>query len=239
MTIDIVPITASDFRLAPGAWPMPAEIRAKVPGIWAEVVAKNPHVWDGRILGFTPPVLDGEGVFRSEAREDSYSAFLAWRALGFPDIGTVHIFGTTLIESADGALIFGVMGGKTINAGRVYPPGGALEPRDVRADGVVDAETCIATELHEETGLRMEDGRAGQLLAIVDGPRIAIARRLSFDLSAEALVARIHANLAAQDDPELSDVVACRKAADGEAAGDLAPYARVVLDAFAAGRLWV
>src|SRR5690606_20408313 len=109
-----------------------------------------------------------------------YSAFLAWREAGFPDIGVVHIFGAALIHSADGALIFGVMGSKTVNAGRVYPPGGSLEPRDVRADGVVDADLCIAHELDEETGLDVGMARAGQLLMVGDGPRIALLRQFHF-----------------------------------------------------------
>lgn len=235
--ITIAEIEATDFRFMPGAWPMPAEMRAQVPDLWARMLVKNPHVWDGRILGFTPPVLGADRVLRAEAREDAYSAFLTWRALGFPDIGTVHIFGTALIESGDGALIFGVMGGHTVNAGKVYPPGGSLEPRDVTADGVVDVQACIATELHEETGLRMEDGVPGQLLAIMDGPRISIARWLHMAEPADALVHRIRANLAAQQEQELADVVACRSLADAQAAGELVPYAQVVLEAFCAGRL--
>src|SRR5690606_34330463 len=114
-----------------------------VPASWTRMQARQPHVWDGRILGFTPPVIGADGILRSQAQEDAYSAFLAWREAGFPDIGVVHIFGAALIHSADGALIFGIMGPNTVNAGRVYPPGGSLEPRDVRADGVVDVVRCI------------------------------------------------------------------------------------------------
>lgn len=233
MAIAILPISGTEFRHLPGPWPVPDAFRGRVPAIWAQLVARNPHVWDGRILGFTPPVLGGDGVFRAEAREDAYSTFLAWRELGFPDIGTVHVFGTALIVSSDKALIFGVMGGKTVNAGRVYPPGGSLEPRDIGSDGLVDVDLCIATELEEETGLRVGDGELGPLLAVVDGPRICMARIVRFAQPATSLVAQIRDALAAQDDPELADVVICRSPEDGERAGQLAPYAAEILAAFA------
>lgn len=237
MGIEIIPIAGTDFRLVPGAWPMPDAMRAEVPAVWARLVERNPHVWDGRILGFSPPVLGADGVLRAEAREDAYSAFLTWREMGFPDIGTAHIFGTALIQSSDGALILGVMGGKTVNAGRVYPPGGSLEPRDVRADGLVDVEGCIETELIEETGLRMADGQCGPLFAVVDGPRISITRVVRFAATADALLSQVRANLSVEDDPELADVVACRSVADGQAAGSLAPYAAAMIAAFSGGQL--
>ncbi len=212
-------------------------MREAVAETWARLKADKPHIWDGRILGFAPPVIGADGVLRSEAREDAYSAFLTWRQAGFPDVGTFHVFGSALILSSDGALIFGVMGGDTINAGRVYPPGGSLEPRDVSADGTVDVKGCIATELLEETGLRAEDAEEGPLLAIFEGQRLSIARVFRFAQTADELLAEIRANLDAQEERELADVVACRSADDGRAAGDLASYCAALLDEISAGRL--
>ncbi len=237
MRVEIIPVAGTDIRFVPGTWPMLAEMRAAVPDVWAWMKAEKPNIWDGRILGFTPPVIGDDGVLRAEAREDAYSAFLTWREAGFPEIGVFHVFGTALILSADGALIFGVMAGDTVNAGRVYPPGGSLEPRDVRPDGVVDAEFCIRTELAEETGLAAEDAEEGPLLAIFEGPRLSIARVFRFAQTAEALVARIRANLDTQVERELADVVACRSADDARAAGDVPRYALSLLDAIGAGRL--
>jgi 8-oxo-dGTP pyrophosphatase MutT (NUDIX family) len=237
MGIKIIPIAGTDFRLVPGNWPMPDVLRAEVPAAWARLAARNPHVWDGRILGFTPPVLGTDGILRAEAREDAYSAFLTWRDAGFPDIGTVHAFGTALIVSKDGALIFGVMGKHTVNAGRVYPPGGSLEPGDLRADGSVDVEGCIARELLEETGLDAGEAVPGPLLAIFQGPRLCISRAFHFDLGADDLVARIRESLDAQEHRELADVVACRTVEDGRRAGALADYAAAILEAVSAGRL--
>ena len=237
MAIEIIAIAGTDFRLVPGNWPMPEAMRAEVSAVWARLVERNPHVWDGRILGFTPPVLGADGVLRAEAREDAYSAFLTWRDEGFPDIGVVHAFGTALIVSKDGALIFGVMGKHTVNAGRVYPPGGSLEPDDARDDGSVDVEGCIARELLEETGLDAGEAVPGPLLAIFLGPRLCVSRAFHFDLTADALVARIRESLDGQDHRELADVVACRTVEDGRCAGALADYAAAILDEVSAGRL--
>ena len=138
----IVPITDIEIRRVPGPWPLSAEQRAAVDLYWQGAVAANPHLWDGRILGFSAPgggmPKIESGVFRAEAREDAYSAFMLWRHQGFPDIGMCHAFGWALIVGSDGAIIYGVMGGHTANASRVYPPGGSLEPRDVLPDGRVD-----------------------------------------------------------------------------------------------------
>lgn len=237
MSIQITPISGTDIRMVPGAWPLPQAMRDAVPQTWARMKADKPHIWDGRILGFTPPVIGGDGILRAEAREDAYSAFLTWRAAGFPEIGIFHVFGTALILSADGALIFGIMAGDTVNAGRVYPPGGSLEPRDVRADGVVDVEFCIRTELEEETGLAAGNVTEGPLLAIFEGQRLSIARVFRSADLAEALVARIRANLDLQEERELADVVACRSVADARAAGEVPGYAAYLLEEISAGRL--
>jgi len=119
----IVPITDIDIRLLPGAWPVPEFLRAQVPAIWARLLAANPHLWDGRILGVSgpdgrPPVVIN-GVLRGVAHEDRYSAFLAWRELGFPEVGVRNLFGSAIIVSADGAILLGEMGTDTANAGRI------------------------------------------------------------------------------------------------------------------------
>lgn len=231
----ILPIAGTELTLRPGPWPLPEALRADVPAVWQRLKAANPHVWDGRILGFATPVIGDDGILRADAYEDAYSVFLTWREAGFPPVGMAHMFGTAIIVSLDGALIFGVMGNETMNAGKVYPPGGSLEPRDVGADGLVDVNACIAIELLEETGLSFDDARLGPLLAVTHGPRVSISRVFHFDEPAEALLARIRANLERQEERELADVVACRTLADGERAGDLTPYAAALIGGLASG----
>jgi hypothetical protein len=236
MTLPIIPIAGTDIRLLPGAWPLPDALRAGVGACWNRLLTANPHLWDGRIIGVSTPVVDAEGILRAEAREDAYSAFLTWREAGFPDIGMHNLFGSALIVSSDGALIYGVMGAETANAGRVYPPGGSLEPRDVLPDGRVDVAGCTDLELDEETGLSAQDARKGMLVAVFDGPRISLGQMYHFDETADRLIARIRANLDLQDHRELADVVAVRNGTDAERAGAV-PYAVAVAHAFAEGRL--
>lgn len=238
--MQIAPLVDIDIRRADGAWPLSPALRAGVEAHWQQALDRNPHLWDGRILGFSAPgggmpsVVDG--VFRAEAQEDAYSAFMYWRDSGFPDIGMAHVFGTALIVSGDDALILGVMGDRTANAGRIYPPGGSLEPRDVQADGRVDVVGCINIELEEETGLKPEDARIGGLFAVTDGPRVSLSRVFHFEQPADVLVSRIRANLAVQEEQELADVVAVRNAGEASAINAL-PYAVAVAEALAEGRL--
>lgn len=237
MSVTISPIAGTELRIAPGPWPVPPALRDAVPAVWAELKARNPHVWDGRILGFSTPEIGPDRILRARAYEDAYSLFLTWREAGFPPIGLSHIFGTALIVAADGALLVGVMGGETMNAGLVYPPGGSLEPRDVTPDGAVDVDACIATELMEETGLDIADARIGRLLAISNGPRLSICRALHFDLPAAALQRQITAVLEQQETRELDAIVVCRSTEDARAAGKLVPYAEALLDAVFAGQV--
>lgn len=236
----IVPLTDIEIVSVPGPWPLSAGQRAAVDAYWQGAVAANPHLWDGRILGLSAPgggmPRVEAGVFRAEAREDAYSAFMLWRHQGFPDIGMCHAFGWALIAGSDGAIIYGVMGGHTANASRVYPPGGSLEPRDVLPDGRVDVARCIERELEEETGLRAQEAEAGAMVAVVDGPRLSFGRVFRFAESTSALAARIRANIERQAHRELDDIVIIASRADAEAAGAV-PYAVAVAEAFFAGQL--
>lgn len=231
----ILPVTDIDIRRVGGSWPLSAEQRAAVGAYWREALVANPHLWDGRILGLTAPgggapTVRG-GIFRAEAREDAYSAFMLWRHQNFPDIGMCHAFGWALIAGSDGAIIYGVMGGHTANAGRVYPPGGSLEPRDVQTDGRVDVRRAIQLELEEETGLRPESAHAGAMVVVTDGPRLSFGRIFRFPEVADDLARRIRANLDRQEHRELADVVVIRSGAEARAAGAV-PYAIAVAEAY-------
>ena len=238
----ITPVSAVDIRLVPGQWPAPASLRERIPEIWGWLRAANPNLWDGRVLGVSarggggPPTIEG-GVLIGEAREDSYSAFLTWRQLGFPEIGVRNLFGSAVIVTADRALLLGLMAETTANAGIIYPPGGSLEPGDVGADGQVDVLGSIVRELQEETGLDAAEARVGATIAIFDGPRVSLGRLFHFADTAAQLQSRVRGNLARQTDRELADVVVIRTVADLEAAGPHPPYVRELVEAFSMGKL--
>jgi hypothetical protein len=241
MSLPIVPLKDVDIRLVPGAWPLPPSLREQVAAHWAGLVTGNPHLWDGQILGVSAPgggaIEIVDGVLRGEARIEAYSAFLAWRDKGFTEIGIRNLFGSGLIVSSDGALIYGRMGGTTANAGRVYPPAGSLEPRDIGPDGVVDVVGSIETEMVEETGLDPRSAQVGGMWAVFDGPRISIARLYQFSQVAEELTNIIRSNLERQAHRELDDVVVVRSGADAEQAGPVPPYALALAEAFGRGEL--
>jgi 8-oxo-dGTP pyrophosphatase MutT (NUDIX family) len=106
----------------------------------------------------------------------------------------------------------------------------------VLPDGRVDVPRCIALELEEETGLRLDEAAVGGMVVVFDGPRLSFGRVLRFGEPAERLATRIRANLDRQEHRELADVVVVRSQADAERAGAV-PYAMAVAEAFFAGTL--
>ncbi|WP_181707279.1 NUDIX hydrolase [Chthonobacter rhizosphaerae] len=215
----ITPITDVNVVMVPGSWTIDAETRARIDAHWAEAIADNPKLWNGRVLGAVAPGLPGGlaiegGVLTGTAQEGNFADYLAWRDWGFPEFGIRNLFGSALILSSDGALIYGVMGRHTANAGRIYPPGGNLEPRDITPDGRVHVIGSIEMELTEETGLTAEEADVASTLVAFDGPRISVGRIFRFRDSAADLVARIEAHSAAEVDPELDGLVVVRSASD-------------------------
>ncbi len=191
---------------------------------WAELCRKNPTLWNGRTLKLAGYTL-ADGHFTGTCRECSYAAFLTWRDWGAPDLDTYNIFGSAVLKSSDGALLYGVMSQDTANAGRIYPPGGNLDPSDIRAGGNVDILGAIYRELEEETGLGVDDITAGPLYAIMDGPRISIARVLDVPLASEPLRDRILRHSMASEEQELSDIRILRHPQD-LASPNFVPFAR-------------
>ncbi len=108
----------------------------------------------------------------------------------------------------------GEMGQHTANAGRIYFPSGTPDLDD-HSDGAVDMAGSVAREVGEETGLTPADYRpSAHWDCIISGSAIAMIRLLDVDSSGEALRARIEANLATQQQPELSAIHLVRKLSD-------------------------
>lgn len=232
-------ITDIRLRLRPGTWPIADDLRPKVEAHWAACLAANPHLWNGRVLGTIAPgepggiAVDGS-VLTAEAVEGDFAGFLAWRDWGFPEIGIRNLFGSALVLSSDGALILGVMGATTANAGRIYPPGGSLEPADVDADGNVDVVASIDRELREETGLIAADATMEGMLVAFDGPRVSIGRVYRFPMAADDLVSVIMDELDRQEERELERVVAFHAPAELDRP-DVTAYSRAFAARLLAG----
>ena len=204
-----LPVTALDLRCSGGAWTFEAENRDAIARHWEKIVAANPKLWNGRTLICKEARVE-QGLFRADLVEIAYASFVAWRDWGRPDASVVNCFGVPAVFSADGALLLGVMGPATLNAGRAYPPSGSLEPKDVGPDGRVDILGNMRSELLEETGLDLAAARPGAMVAIFEGPRLALAQRFDMDVSFAEMERRFAAHAAGDPHAELSAIEALR-----------------------------
>ena len=198
-------VTTLDLPVRPFSWPFAAERRRDIDAHFAARQAEKPQMWNGRVLLGRKPAFSGDG-FSAEAFEVSFASFLAWRDWGFPDKDVFDGFGMGALRCSDGAFALGEMGQQNATAGRIYFPSGTPDPDDVR-DGKLDISGSVAREMEEETGLTPADYRADpDWDVVVMGSIIAMMRILDVALTGEALRARIEANLARQQHPELSRI---------------------------------
>jgi 8-oxo-dGTP pyrophosphatase MutT (NUDIX family) len=209
-------VTTLDLSFRPEPWPFAEQRRADIDAHFAIRQREKP-IWNGRILLGRNAVFAGER-FSARYFEADFASFLAWRDWGFPDPSVFNGFGMGALRCSDGAFILGEMGAHTSNAGRIYFPAGTPDPDDL-SDGKVDIAGSVAREIEEETGLTAADYRAGAYWdCVVSGTAIAMIMLLHVDEPAEALRARIEANLARQRQPELSAIHLVRRTGDLTAA---------------------
>jgi 8-oxo-dGTP pyrophosphatase MutT (NUDIX family) len=206
-------VTAFDLAVEAWHWPFAKVRRAEIAAHFAEQRRNTPQLWNGRVLLGRNPVFDGEH-FSASYFETDFASFLAWRDWGFPDKDVFNGFGMGALLCNDGAFVLGEMGPHTSNAGRIYFPSGTPDLDDVR-DGTVDIPGSVVRELEEETGLLPADYRSDpHWHCVCTGPAVAMMQLLRVDLPGEALRTRIEANLAVQEQPELSAVHLVRDTSD-------------------------
>jgi hypothetical protein len=174
-------------------------------------------MWNGRVLLGRHPVFAGERLSASYFETD-FASFLAWRDWGFADKDVFNGFGMGALRCTDGAFVLGEMGQHTSTAGRIYFPSGTPDLDDVR-NGAVDISGSVARELEEETGLAPDDYRSEpDWHCVYTGAALAMIRILHVDMTGDALRARIEANLALQQSPELAAIHLVRGTRDLTAA---------------------
>ncbi|MDJ1158549.1 NUDIX hydrolase [Chelatococcus sp. SYSU_G07232] len=210
----IVPLARVEASLAPGDWAWAQDNRAAIEAHWRRLVVEKPALYNGRVLISTEHRI-ADGVLTSRYRETDYASFLALRDFGFPDRQVRNCFAMAALRASDGAYLLGVMGRHTANAGMVYFPAGTPDSGDVTADGRVDLLGSVGRELAEETGLAASEVTIAEgWTAVLHGPRIALMRDVRSALPADALRAQIVDWLAAQEEPELSDMRIVRRVED-------------------------
>ncbi|MBL8908898.1 MAG: NUDIX hydrolase [Rhizobiales bacterium] len=205
-SMPVYPILSLDLQLTSDPWDFARTERARIDAHWAGLAAAKPGLWNGEVLMCSEVTL-ADGSLSARFIRTDYASLVAWRDWGWQATQSLNCFGSAAVTSEDGALLFGRMASHTLNAGRVYPPGGSLEPTDVMADGRVDVRGSIARELAEETGLDVKEAEEGGFLAIFDDRRrLALAQNLRFPLSSAELAQRVRDYLAREDKPELAGV---------------------------------
>ncbi len=211
--IAVFPVERLALRLEPQPWAFAVERRAEIDAFFAAARREKPALWNGRVLLMHRQRLSG-GVFEGAFLETDYASFAAWIAWGRPHAGVHDCFGAAAVATADGALLLGVMGPHTLNAGKIYFPCGTPDPSDC-ADGEVDLAGSLRRELKEETGLDAArlDAEPGWT-AVVDGALIAQIKLMRSRETARDLEARVRGHLARDTQPELADIRLVRGPAD-------------------------
>jgi 8-oxo-dGTP pyrophosphatase MutT (NUDIX family) len=204
-------LTGLDLRQADGGWAFASDYRPRIDLHWQKKKELHPHIWNGEVLVCVRHDIR-DGVLAAEFVKTDYASFVAWLDWGSPGGKARNCFGAPVVMSSDRAIIFGEMAVTTLNGGRIYPPSGSLEPRDIVDGARVDVLGSIAMELREETGLDVSEARPGQLLALADGHRLAVCQALAFPYPAE----EIHRRFAVHSDThaELAGLVTIRSAGD-------------------------
>jgi 8-oxo-dGTP pyrophosphatase MutT (NUDIX family) len=206
-------VTTLDLAVRPIVWPFAEERRAEIAAHFAEKQRERPKIWNGRVLLGRDPVFTGDH-FAATYFETDFASFLAWRDWGFPDTAVFNGFGMGALRTTDGAFVMGEMGQHTANAGRIYFPSGTPDLGDVRG-GALDVPGSVVREIAEETGLTADDYAAeADWHCVVSGRAIAMIQILNLDMPGDEARARIEANLARDDEPELSAIHLVRDVGD-------------------------
>lgn len=213
----VVSLDELDLLFDPQPWPFATQKRSEIDAYFASLKRDKPALWNGRVLVLHRYAVEG-GVLRGRYLETDFASFTAWRDWGSPPSGVYDCFGAGAVVAADGAVLLGVMGPHTVNAGLIYFPCGTPDLSDVH-DGKVDLDFSVRRELKEETGFDASefDIAAGWTM-IADGSLIAQIKTLRSRDSAESLRARALAHLTGERQPELADIRIVRGPADFDAA---------------------
>jgi 8-oxo-dGTP pyrophosphatase MutT (NUDIX family) len=180
---------------------------------WERRKAETPGLFDGPVY-LANGCSIADGACEAHLFEVRYSRFIAFRDAGVPDALVANAFAAIVPHSGDGAVLLGVMGAHTANAGQIYFPCGTPDSGDLRADGTVDLAGSAAREFLEETGLTLPEGAEEAWVLLRGDGQLAFLRPVRFEADAETLKARIEAHRGHEGEPELAHSVIARSRAD-------------------------
>ena len=200
------------LTVAPERWTFENQNHSRIEKFWMKASEENPALHNGQVYMLSQWSLKSDRL-EGIVQPASYASFLYWRERGYPETGARNCFGSSILESREGHVLFGRMGPRTATAGLVYPVGGSFGDEDVR-EGMLLVDTNIERELLEETGLRPQQAqREERYICVEEGPRISLAARFIFDCTSSDLRQCIRAHIDMCDDPELDEIVILRRRA--------------------------
>jgi ADP-ribose pyrophosphatase YjhB (NUDIX family) len=206
----VFPIAGLDLKVLPGDHPFYVAEREAIGENWEKETAANPALFDGRMIFQKRLALTENGI-AGESHIVRFSTFMWWRRQPHRN-GGIHLFAYPVLATADGALVAIRMGPHTANPGQVYFAAGSLEPQDV-VDEHCDIEANMRREVLEETGLDLNDAKPGdRYFASRIMRTVTVLRLFRFDLTADEMVAKIHAHMLVAEDKEIAGAVAIRSA---------------------------
>lgn len=223
----ITPLARLSARRVDYDWTWPRENAEAVARNWRRRLERTPGLFDGTVFLASGCAI-ADGACTVDLFPTPYSRFIAFRDAGVPDALVANAFAAIAAHTADGAVVLGVMGTHTANAGQIYFPCGTPDEDDLRPDGTVDLAGSATRELLEETGLSVPEGAAEEWVLLRGDGQLAFLRPVRFADDAEALRARIEAHRRREDAPELARSLIVRGRADIDP-GRMPPFIQAYL----------
>jgi 8-oxo-dGTP pyrophosphatase MutT (NUDIX family) len=211
---EITPLTRLDARLEPVEWDFARDRRAEIDAHWVKLMADKPSMFNGTVLMQHRWTLEN-GVYSTAYTPVDYASFVAWIQMGQPGKLRRNGFAMGALRSTDGAFILGVMSDHTVNAGKIYFPGGTPDLHDVTEDQRVDLAGSLSRELFEETALRPDEVEIeDSWVMVAESYRAAFLKPAQLVYDAETARRIMLGRLATETDQELADFAIVRSPAD-------------------------
>lgn len=205
-------VDTAELAFDAGPHPYEAANIEDIEANWRAETTRNPALFDGRVMLFST-IRFRDGRLDGRCHAIRFATFMHWRRHR-ADATAEHLYAHAMPVSADGALIAIRMAAHTANAGRVYFAAGSFDPDDVH-DGRIDIGFNMRREVLEETGVDLSQCPSEPGFRGYSGPGgTVLAKRFFLDEPAETLASRIRKVIAADPEPEISDVVIIRDATD-------------------------
>ncbi len=133
---------------------LPEDIVSKIEKYWTELIESGKSFKRGDVFTISM-IEEKEGEVSIEIALSDYAHYLA-TINGIIDEKYVCrvVHSSVMIETIDGELVFGEMGGSTALPGRIQCIGGGITREDLSDNGkIIDIEKNAANEMAEEVGL--------------------------------------------------------------------------------------